>query len=184
MSDALNSPTPPAQRHGTPAPEAQRFFDHGVHAVEEVTIARPAHELFRLWRRLSNLPRYLSHVEQVVELDDLRSHWKVRGPAGRWEWDARIINESPGELIAWKSLEHAGPAHAGSVRFRPGPRDGETVVTVTLEFIPPGGRLGLAGARLLGEDPGTTLRRDLAGFKRLMETEPRGQALGEEGSAP
>jgi uncharacterized membrane protein len=165
--------------HGLSSPEAHRFFENGVHVVEEVTIQRPAPELFAFWRRLSNLPRFMSHVDQVVELDENHSHWKVQGPAGVWEWVAEIINEVPGEVLAWKTVEDSHPANAGSVRFRPGLDGRGTVVRVTLEYIPPAGKLGVAAAKLLGDDPATTLRNDLREFKQLMEAGERPTVMGQ-----
>ena len=42
----------------------------------------------------------------VTVIDDARSHWVVRAPAGHTvEWDSVITEESPGELIAWNPTD-------------------------------------------------------------------------------
>ena len=68
--------------------------DRGIHVRESIRLEKPLAEVYRFWRRLENLPRFMSHLEQVTGGSDGRSHWVARGPAGvRVEWDAEIINE-------------------------------------------------------------------------------------------
>ena len=45
------------------------------------------------------------------------------------------------------------------------------MLRVELKYDPPGGRLGLALARLLGDEPRRQLRHDLARLKDLLEGE-------------
>ena len=60
----------------------------------------------------------MQHLESVQVVDDKRSHWVAKAPAGRKvEWDAEIINEIPGELIAWRTLPGSDVISAGSVHF-------------------------------------------------------------------
>jgi len=154
----------------------------GVRVEQTVRIARPADELYRFWRNLENLPRFMDHLESVHVLDDRRSHWVARGPVGtRVEWDAEIHNEIPGQLLAWRSLPGAEVNHAGSVHFEPDAGD-VTLVRVILRYDPPAGRLGAGVARLFGEDPDTQVADDLRRFKQVMEAgdasaaAPEGQA--------
>jgi uncharacterized membrane protein len=85
------------------------------------------------------------------------------------EWDSEIHNETPNELIAWRSLDGGGLDVAGSVRFTPVPGGRGTVVRVNQKINPPGGLLGVAVAKLLGRDPESMIREDLRRFKQLME---------------
>src|SRR5437870_4825721 len=117
--------------------------------VEEcVTILRPREELFGFWRRLENLPRIMPHLISVKELDGNRSHWIAHGLTGPVEWDAEIINERPNELIAWKSVEGAEVATAGSVQFGTAPGNRGTEVKVVMDYIPPAGKAGATVAWL------------------------------------
>src|SRR5262245_28069307 len=54
----------------------------GINVEESITIARRPEELFEFWRDLTNLSKFLSHVERVDMIDGRRSHWVVQGPAG------------------------------------------------------------------------------------------------------
>lgn len=56
---------------------------------------------------------------------------------------------------------------AGSVHFEP--NGYETTVRVRFQYNPPGGKLGAAAARMLGEEPAVQVREDLQRFKHLME---------------
>jgi uncharacterized membrane protein len=141
----------------------------GIKLEHALSIDRSPEDLFRFWRNVENLPRFMRNPESVRVLSDGRSHWVVRAPGGKTvEWDAEIHNEIENELIAWRSLEGADINNAGSVRFR-GLPDGSTEVKLTMSFEPPFGRFGLEIAKLLGEDPEQQLRDDLWRFKQMME---------------
>jgi uncharacterized membrane protein len=142
----------------------------GIHVHESITIARPAHELFRFWRDFSNLPRFMDHLEEVRVISPVRSVWTAKAPAGRTvKWEADVINEIDGELIGWQSTENADVATAGSVRFVPAPLGG-TEIIVHLQYEPPAGRLGSWVAALFGEEPSQQIRADLRKLKALLET--------------
>lgn len=142
----------------------------GVNVQEAVTINRTADELYQFWRSFEQLPSFMEHLVSVTQLDQCLSHWVAKAPAGRTvEWDAEIINEIPGELIGWRTLDDSEVVSAGSVRFKPAPGGRGTEVRVRLQYEPPGGKLGSAIAWMFGEEPSQTIREDLRRFKRLME---------------
>jgi len=144
--------------------------EQGIHVVKSVIIERSPEELYSYWRSFENLPSIMRHLESVKVIDNTRSHWVAKGPAGnKIEWDAEIINEVPNEVIGWRSLNDAEIAHAGSVRFQD-VGNGSTEVKVTLEYVPPAGKLGQVIAQLMGEEPEIQLDDDLHRFKRLVET--------------
>ena len=150
-------------------PERVLSGSGGLNLKESVTIARPVSEVFWFWRNVDNLPQFISHLESVEALDDLRSRWTFRGPAGvAVRWDATIINEIDDRLIAWKSLPGADVVSAGSVTFRPARRGG-TEVTVSMQYAPPAGKAGAALAWLMGRTPAAELREDLRHLKHLLE---------------
>jgi uncharacterized membrane protein len=142
----------------------------GVLVEEVVTINAPAARLFSFWRNLEQLSRFMDHLVSVNQMDERRSHWVAKAPGGRTvEWDAEIINEIPGELIGWRTLD-GDVVSAGSVRFKPAAGNRGTEVRVRLQYDPPAGKLGATVAWLLGHEPSQTIRDDLRRFKQLMET--------------
>jgi len=145
--------------------------DRGIHVREAMRIDKPISEVYAFWRQLENLPRVLTHLEQVTELGNGRSHWIARGPAGMGvEWDAEIINEVENKVIGWRSLPDSDVVTAGSVNFKP-VRDGRaTEIAVHLQYEPPAGRAGAFLARIFGGEPSQTIREDL---RRLKQGERR-----------
>ncbi len=142
----------------------------GIHVRETVTIERPRPAVYRFWRQLSNLPRFMTHLDRVDVFDNGRSHWVAAGPLGRQvEWDAEIINEVDGYLLAWQSLPGSDVDSAGSVRMRDLP-GGSTELTVHLQYQPPAGRLGAWAAWMAGEEPSRQIHDDLRAVKRYLET--------------
>jgi uncharacterized membrane protein len=136
-----------------------------------ITIARPPEEVYRFWRDLQNLPRFMVHLAAVEVLDEQRSHWKVIGPGGvTVEWDAEIVEDRPGEAIAWRSLPGADVESSGIVRFVPAPGGRGTEIHVELRYAAPGGRVGQAIATLLGREPGQQARSDLRRLEQVLET--------------
>lgn len=150
-----------------PAVEDQK----GVKVTYAVTIQCPSDALYSFWRKLENLPLIMHHLVSVKQTTATESHWVAKAPRGRTvEWDAEIINETPGRLIAWRTKEGESPAHAGSVRFDTAPGNQGTEVRVALEYDPPGGNLGAMVAKLFGEEPAEQIADDLHRLKALLET--------------
>lgn len=136
-----------------------------------VTINRPRHELYAFWRDFGNLARILENIESVTELDERRSHWVVRAPAGTTvEWDSVIVEDIADELISWQSDVGADITHSGRVDFRDAPGGRGTLVTVTIAYDPPAGAVGKLVAKLFQREPKVQARRDLRRFKQFMET--------------
>lgn len=141
----------------------------GIHIQESIRVRSPRETVYDFWRALSNLPRFMIHLERVDVLSDTKSHWVTKGPAGTAvEWDAELINDRRPDLIAWRSLEGAEVASAGSVSFKD-VGDGETEIRVRLQYEPPAGKLGAWISALLGEDPARQIREDLRRLKQLFD---------------
>jgi uncharacterized membrane protein len=156
-----------AERLGAPDGPTSR----AVRARRSITVNRPADELYRFWRDLSNLPTFMDKIESVRVTDDRRSHWIATGPLGLpFAWEAEVIEERSDQLIAWRSIAGSEIDAAGNVSFRPAPGGRGTEVTVELEYTPPGRELTAQLVKLIGQAPEQQLRQDLRGFKQLMET--------------
>jgi uncharacterized membrane protein len=153
---------------GRRSPVASVARGEGIKVERTITVNRPREEVYRFWRQLENLPRFMDHLESVTVIDEDLSHWVAKGPAGtRVEWDASIHNEIENELIAWRSLSGSDIDNAGSVHFTPA-GDG-TEIRVVLSYDPPAGRVGAAVAKLLGEEPEQQVEEDLRRFKQVIE---------------
>ncbi len=158
-----------AQRKGVyHNPSASVPYGTGVRVESSIAVALPARRLYDFWRRLDTLPQFMEHIEEVTALTEQRSRWRARAPVGnRVTWEAEIINDVPGQLIAWRSLPGSAVHHAGSVHFDQ--RDGLTEVRVVLEYAPPARYVGASMARILGDDPQRAVNDDLRRFKAIVE---------------
>jgi uncharacterized membrane protein len=135
-----------------------------------VSIAKRPDELYRVWRRLENIPRFLSNVIAVEPLDHRTSRWTARGPGRlRVQWIAELVNDVPNELIAWRTVGDGEFASAGSIRFLPEPGNRGTVVSGTLRYNLRGGKVGAAVATIFGKEPSQVLHEGLRRFKQIME---------------
>jgi uncharacterized membrane protein len=142
----------------------------GVHVTKALVINRPVDEIYRFWHNLENLPKFMDHIESVEYTGNRRSHWKAKGPAGvRVEWDAEMGDDEQDALIAWRSLDGSDVHNSGTVRFSRAPGGRGTIVSVELNYDPPGGAVGAAVAKLFGSEPGQQIESDLRKLKQILE---------------
>jgi len=153
--------------------EEDRGVDRGrsVRVEQSITVNRSIGEVYRFWRDLENLPRFMRHLDSVTSLGGGRSRWRAKAPAGLTvEWDAEIVEEREGERLAWRSVEESDVENEGTVRFEMAPGARGTEVHVLLRYTPPGGAIGRGVAWLFGEEPRQQIREDLRRFKQILET--------------
>ncbi len=150
----------------------------GVRVEHSVIIHREAEELYDAWRHFKGLPDFMTHLLSVKVLNDQRSRWTAEGPLGtKVSWEAEIIEDHPGELISWRSVEGSLVDTAGSVHFEPSGNGSSTQVTVNLKYNPPAGKAGAKIAKLLGANPDQQIVDDLQRFKKIMEVEQARPAI-------
>ncbi|HEX4207099.1 MAG TPA: SRPBCC family protein [Ktedonobacteraceae bacterium] len=146
---------------------------NGATDVERaITIEKPANDLYRFWRDPQNLAQIMGDFVEVTKVSEDRMHWRLRSPfAQNVEWDTQIVEDHPGELLRWKSLDGTALSGEGSVSFHPAPQDWGTEVTLHLHYDRPGGALGgNMIAKRLGIVPGIFAEKVLRRFKSLIET--------------
>lgn len=168
----------------------EQISERGIHVEQAYLINRTPQDLYTYWRDFTNLPRIMSHLESVQVIDERRSHWVAKAPriaGGSVEWDAEITQDEPNSRIVWRSLPGSDIDTVGEIRFASAIGDRGTEVHVSMEYVPPAGRIGHWVATLFGLAPRRQMREDLRSFKRLMETgeiatvegQPRGTCTGE-----
>ena len=141
------------------------------HTEQVLTIDATPERLYQFWRNFENLPQVMWYLESVQVLDEQRSRWRAKAPAGKTvEWEAEITNDVPNERIEWRSTGNATVPNAGSVEFRRAPGDRGTEVRVIMNYQTPAGNLGEGVAKLLARSPGWEIREDLRRLKQIIET--------------
>lgn len=155
-------------KDGSERGEAAANGESSVSGVA-VTINRPRHELYAYWRDFGNLATFMLNVEAIEVRDSQRSHWRVSGPNGSYEWDAIVTEDVDGERIGWQAGNSDVP-NSGWVSFHEAAPGRGTVVTAVIAYDPPAGILGKLVAKATQQEPAIQARRDLRRFKQLMET--------------
>lgn len=160
----------PGLANGSLDTRAALAGNRGIHVRESIRLELPLDAVYAFWRRLENLPRFMTHVREVRDLGGGRSHWVAEGPADMpVEWDAEIINEVPNKVIGWKSVAGSDIATAGSVHFSPARQGRSTQLSVHLQYAAPGGAAARLLAFVFGRDPAHMIREDLRRVKQLLE---------------
>ena len=138
---------------------------------KSITISASPEEVYRFWRNLENFPRFMTHLEEVRTTGERTSHWIAKAPAGTSvEWDAEITEDEANSRLAWRTLPDSSIEHEGIVSFESAPAGRGTIVRVSMRYMPPAGKVGVALAKLFGEEPSVQIDGDLRRLKQLIET--------------
>jgi uncharacterized membrane protein len=167
MADTVEADRP---RDDAPVTASKQAKGDRALIGEAVTINRPAQALYDVWRQVENLAEFMDNIERIERIDDTRSRWRVKAPAGKTvEWESVIIDDQPGRSITWQSAQDAAVANSGKVEFIDAGARG-TIVRAVIAYDPPAGIVGQLIAKLFQREPRLQTRRDLRRFKQLMET--------------
>jgi len=130
----------------------------------------PVSTAYNQFTQFEDFPNFMEGVEQVTQIDDKRTHWKVEIAGHAREFDSEITEQVPDRVIAWRSTDP--PFNAGRAVFEPLDAN-RCRVTLQMEYEPEGmvekagSSLGLVGNRAEG---------DLKRFKTFIES--RGRETG------
>jgi uncharacterized membrane protein len=141
-----------------------------VDIQKTMTFAAPIDQVFEFWKNYQALPRYTSHVKEVIDKGAGRSQWTVEFPGGmQGSWHSVITKMIPNQELAWKTEPDSVVQHAGILRFTEN-QDGTTTVQFRITYNPPAGAIGHGTAVLLGTDAKTLLEEDLIRIKTFLDT--------------
>ena len=143
-------------------------FEQGFEAERTIEIAASPEVVFDVWSRYENFPHFMSHVIEVRDLGQNRSHWVVQGPGGtEVEFDSVLTASDRPRQLAWQSEPGATVENEGRITLEPA--GGGTRATVSMSWRPPAGAVGKGVAVLMGTDPETSLEEDLRRMKQFIE---------------
>lgn len=133
-------------------------------------INRPVSEVFAFWRNLENLPKFMSHLDNIKTIDSTVSEWTAKGPAGigSISWKARIVKDRKNKLLSWSSLEGSSIRNAGKVIFKD--KGSSTELDITISYHAPLGIAGESAAKLLNPYFENMVRSDIGALKEYLES--------------
>jgi uncharacterized membrane protein len=80
-----------------------------------VVVDVPVTTAYNQWTQFEEFPQFMEGVQEVRQLTDTLTHWKVEIAGVEREFDAEITEQHPDERIAWNSVD--GTSQAGVVTF-------------------------------------------------------------------
>ncbi|GHC99746.1 SRPBCC family protein [Zhihengliuella salsuginis] len=83
---------------------------------ERIEVNVPVETAYDEWTQFESFPRFMHAVESVTQVDDVTSRWAVSVAGVEREFDTRITEQVPDEVIAWESID--GKGHNGRVTFQ------------------------------------------------------------------
>lgn len=154
---------------------ADRFIKHGRFHEDDkshfaVTVAVSPEVAYTFFRDFKNLPTFMKDLKSVDVISLRRSHWVVEVKDLTAQWDAEIISERAGEMIAWKSLEGSEVETSGTIWFSPAPENRGTIISLSFDFKIPGGKLTELITKMSDEDPKSLAFINLRRLKCYLET--------------
>ncbi|PKQ26097.1 MAG: cyclase [Actinobacteria bacterium HGW-Actinobacteria-4] len=130
---------------------------------KSVEVDVPITTAYNQWTQMESYPAFMSSVDEVKQIDDTRTHWRVNVAGVDREFDSEITDQVRDQHIAWRSIGELH--HNGRVAFEEVGTDA-TKVTLTMEWEPEG-FVEKAGDLLQIDD--MTIKRDLEKFKEMIE---------------
>ncbi len=82
---------------------------------ESITVDVPVESAYEAWTAFEEFPRFMTGVDEVRHEGSNQLHWKGRIAGRQKEWEARIVEDEPGQRVAWESV--AGAQNNGTVEF-------------------------------------------------------------------
>jgi uncharacterized membrane protein len=136
--------------------------------ISTVTVNRPIAEVYAFYRKLDQLPLFMDYLDLVEELDNGNTRWTAKLPGGRTvSWEAEVIDDRPGEVLAWRTVEGSPIKMRGRVTFTKTPGRDMTEVRVEMEL----GVLRIGTSRMLARlFAKPQVKGDLFRFKQVLET--------------
>jgi uncharacterized membrane protein len=136
--------------------------------TRDLIVKASVDEVYSIWSNFETFPHFMKYIKSIAKSGDRTSHWVMEGPLGKdLEWDAETTKLEQNKRIAWNSRDGGDIKTSGQVTFNALPQ-GQTEITVTLQYVPPAGKLGEFVANLFS-DPEKRLEEDLQNFKAYVE---------------
>jgi uncharacterized membrane protein len=136
--------------------------------TKDIIVKANIDDVYAIWADFENFPRFMTYIKSITKTGDGTSHWVMEGPLGKdLEWDAETTRLEPKKRIAWNSRDGGDIKTSGQVTFNE-LAQGQTEITVMLQYVPPAGKLGEFVAHLFN-DPDKRLDEDLRNFKAYVE---------------
>ena len=148
-----------------------QLTDDGKILVEtSVEVNKSRSEVYAFWRKLENLPLFMTHLKGVNVIDKRHSEWSMKLLKGfdTIDWTAEIIQDKKNSIIAWESLPGSEIDNTGEVEFID-LGDNMTKVIAKIGYKAPAGKFGNVAGHLLNPFLKMLIKQDIKNFKSYLE---------------
>jgi uncharacterized membrane protein len=142
-----------------------------IHVRESIIIKRKVGDIYRFWRNLENLPRFINHIDSVEDLGGGHNRWTIKTPVGPLSWVSEVTNDKANQSIQWRSMPDSSIQNSGSLSLEEKDGGDATEATVELRYSPPSLHDSFLEDKILEVITDTQLTGDLKKLKRIMESE-------------
>jgi uncharacterized membrane protein len=132
---------------------------------KSILVNVPVSTAYNQWTQFEDFPQFMSGVQSVTQLSDDRLAWVAEIAGVRRQWEAKILQQVPDQVVSWAATE--GATNAGSVSFED-LGGGQTSVRLVLEYEPEG-MVEKIGDKLNVVE--NQAEADLERFKSFIESE-------------
>lgn len=141
-----------------------------VNVKASVAVNKPREQVYKFWRNLENLPRFMQHIHRITPIDEKTTEWQMKMPGGLGiiTWRSEITEDIPYELISWISLPSSTIENVGSAQFEDSGRFG-TEIHVDITYRAPMGTPGKRVAKMMNPLLKTLIKQDIMDFKKVIE---------------
>jgi uncharacterized membrane protein len=130
---------------------------------ESIDVAVPSRVAYERLCHFEDYPQFMSGVQQVTQLSDNMAHWVMDLAGTQTEFNARITERRPGELLAWQAID--GPKLSEKVMFQ---ALSDTQCRITTELDIDAKQL-MPSDKHARESLNRQLKADLTGLKQYVE---------------
>lgn len=143
-----------------------------INITEKIVVNVNREKLYDFWRQLSNLPKFMTHLNSVEEFGQ-KSTWVANTPGNliNLRWNAEITREKKGEYIGWQSVQGSMIDNAGKVEFSDTLNGTGTEITIEINYFPPAGSVGRGLVSLFNGSFERMISEDIRNFKQYAEDE-------------
>jgi uncharacterized membrane protein len=130
---------------------------------KSIDVNVPASTAYNQWTQFEEFPRFMEGVEQVTQIDNKHTHWRVNVGGKVREFETEITEQIPDKRIAWRT--RGGTYNSGVITFHH-LNQRSTRLMLQMEYEPEG------AIEKAGDMLGVVSRRvysDLERFKELIE---------------
>ncbi len=133
---------------------------------KSVDVDVPVSTAYNQWTQFESFPEFMDGVESITQTTNAHTHWVVKVGGVEREFDTEIVDQTPDQVIAWRSIAGDTAGHSGRVTFEP-LGDASTRVNIVLGWEPEG-LVEKAGAALNFDQ--RQVDRSAEGFKSFIES--------------